>query len=115
MAHVDFRGPHRVGRYGVDVSVIEALAESTLTRAPAPDLYLVDEIGKMECLSSGFIAAMRERLGGPTPVVATIAQKGGGFVDEVKQRPDAELWPVSRGNRDELPERLLARLRFARG
>ena len=43
MAHVDYRGPHRVGKYGVDVAAIDALAESALPVRQAVDVYLVDE------------------------------------------------------------------------
>ena len=107
MAHVDIRGPHRVGRYGVNVSVIDALAESTLAVKEGVDVYLVDEIGKMECLSPRFVTAMRALLDSPKTVVAAIAQRGGGFIAEVRQRTDAELWELTRGNREEMPERAL--------
>lgn len=105
MAHVDFRGPHRVGKYGVDVAVIDRLAESALTVRPTVDVYLVDEIGKMECLSRTFVTTMRALLDSRAPVLATIARRGDDFIREVKQRPDAELWEVTRGNRDVLPGR----------
>ncbi len=114
MAHLDFHGPHRVGRYGVDVSVIDQLADSELGLKSAVDCYLVDEIGRMECLSPGFIAAMRKLFKSETLVVAAIAQRGGGFIAEVKQMKGAELWEVNRANRDELSERAAAWLRAAR-
>jgi nucleoside-triphosphatase len=113
MAHVEFRGPHRVGKYGVDVSVIDAVAASALAVTDATDIYLVDEIGKMECLSPKFIAALRALLDSRKTVVATIAQRGGGFMAEVKQREDAELWTLTRGNRDGVPARVLAWLASA--
>lgn len=108
MAHVEFRGPHRVGKYGVDVSVIDAVADSALVVRDEVDVYLVDEIGKMECMSSRFVVALRGLLDSAKPVVATIAQKGGGFVTEVKQRKDTELWELTRANRDGMPKEVLA-------
>ncbi len=108
MASVDLRGRDRVGRYGVAVAVIDELAAATLAVLPGTSIYLVDEIGKMECLSPAFIAAMRALLESPKTVVATIAQRGGGFIAEVKAREDAELLEVTSGNRDELPQRVLA-------
>jgi nucleoside-triphosphatase THEP1 len=36
-----------------------------------------------------------------------------GVIAEVKQRPDAEIWTVTRENRDDLPERVLVWLRMA--
>jgi nucleoside-triphosphatase len=71
-------------------------------------VYLVDEIGKMECLSDRFVAAMRVLLSGHAPVVATVGAQGGGFIAEVKRRPECELWEVTRVNRDEMPARILA-------
>ncbi len=107
-------GPHRVGKYGVDVSIIDQLASSGLGLNPAVDLYLVDEIGRMECLSQRFIAAMRALLESRTLVVATIAQRGSSFIAEAKQTNGAELWEVTHANRDALPERAVAWLRAAR-
>ena len=114
MAHVAFRGPHRVGKYGVDVALVDEVADSVLAARPPADLYLVDEIGKMECLSSRFVGAMRALLDSTRPVLATVAQRGGGFIAEVKRREDVLLWEVTLGNRDETPDRLLAWLRSTR-
>ena len=107
IAHVDFLKRHRVGKYGVDVA---ALDDAAALLRPDPDarVYLVDEIGKMECLSDRFIAAMRILLAGHAPMVATVGAHGGGFIAEVKRRPECELWEVTPVDRDELPARILA-------
>lgn len=109
MAHVTVRGGARVGKYGVDVPVVDHLARTTLAAPGAVEVYLVDEIGKMECLSSAFVAAVRGLLDRPgPPVAATVALCGGGLIAEVKGRPDAECWEVTRANRDEIAARALA-------
>ena len=51
MADVKLSKEDRVGRYGVDVPAIDDLAVASLAPEPPVDLYLVDEAGKMECLS----------------------------------------------------------------
>ena len=102
LARVDMRGPARVGRYGVDVGVMDALA-ATLRPDPRVDAWFVDEIGKMECLAPRFVAAMRALLDAGVPVVATIALRGGGFIAEVKRRPDVELRTLGRATRDAAP------------
>ena len=107
IAHVDFPKRNRVGKYGVDVRVLDDAA-ALLRPDPAARVYLVDEIGNMECLSERFIAAVRILLSGHTPMVATIGARGGGFIAEVKRRPECELWEVTHINRDELPARILA-------
>lgn len=107
IASVDFKSAHRVGKYGVDVAAMDAVADA-LSPAAKVDIVLVDEIGKMECLSSRFVRAMRAWLQAATPVVATVAQRGGGFITEVKDRAGVELWHVTRATRDDLPTRVLA-------
>ena len=108
LAHVGSRGSGRVGRYGVDVAAVDAVAASALALRDDRDVYIVDEIGNMECLSPVFVEAMRALLGSPKPVVATVARRGGGLIGEVKRRADAELLVLTPRNRDALPGRVLA-------
>ncbi len=107
IAHVDFPKAHRVGKYGVDLTAIDSAA-SLLSYDPALRLYLVDEIGKMECLSARFVTAMRKLLAGDIPVVATVGLHGGGFIAEVKRLKQCLLWEVTQDNRNEMPSRILA-------
>jgi nucleoside-triphosphatase len=111
LAHVNVRSPHRVSRYGVDLQALESIAGRALDPRGA-EVFLVDEIGRMECLSSRFVEAAEALLDSGKPVVATIAAKGTGFIARVKTRSDVELWTVTRANRGELPGRVLARLRI---
>jgi nucleoside-triphosphatase len=108
LAHVDIRDAPRVSKYGVDVAALDSVAETLLAPRPDVAVYLVDEIGKMECLSSRFVDAMRRLLDSGAIVIATVARAGGGFIAEVKRRPGAELWEVTRANRDAMPERIAA-------
>ena len=87
IAHVDFSKSPRVGKYGVDVQALDNAAV-LLKPDPKARVYIVDEIGKMECLSEGFVAAMRILLAGNTPIVATVGAHGSGFIAEVKRRPE---------------------------
>jgi nucleoside-triphosphatase len=107
MADVERRGPPRVGKYGVDVAVVDGLSARALAVRDDIDVYLVDEIGKMECLATGFVTAMRTLLDSSKPVVATIAARGPAFAAEVKARPDVELLTITPTNRDDIPARVL--------
>jgi nucleoside-triphosphatase len=91
----------------VDVGALDALAERYLEPTEDVDLYLVDEIGKMECFSSSFVKALTRLLDGAKPLVATIGLRGTGLVAEAKKWPGTELWQVTRENRGELPRRAL--------
>ena len=113
LAHTRTHSPHHVGRYGVDVDAFEQIALTELVR-PA-DVLLLDEIGKMECFSPSFVHAVRDALEGSTPLVATVALSGSGFIAEVKDRPDIELRQVTAQNRDKLPAQLAERIISATG
>jgi nucleoside-triphosphatase len=111
IARVDRLSGERVGRYRVDVAAIDRLAERAFRAAGAADVILVDEIGKMECLSTGFVTTVRRLLDHGPPVIATVGAGGGGVIAEVKRRPDVDLWTVTATNRDDLPPTILAWLR----
>jgi nucleoside-triphosphatase len=109
LAHVRFRSPVSVGRYGVEPDRLVPLIHEELSRsAKTVDAYLIDEIGKMESHCPQFIASMRTLLDGPIPVVATIALRGGGFIAEVKTRSDVQLVEVTQANRQALPGQIAA-------
>lgn len=108
LARIGLRSHCRVGRYGVDLRGFESfLAELDLTGSTA-GLVFIDEIGKMECLSSRFVELMRELLASGKTVVATVALKGDGFIEQVKGRSDCELKEVTAANREELVNELAA-------
>jgi len=66
LAHVRFRSPLRVGRYGVEVAALAQLVEAELSGAVGEeDLFVIDEIGRMELLCPEFEDVVRRRLDGP--------------------------------------------------
>jgi nucleoside-triphosphatase len=107
LARVDRPGAPRVGKYGVDVAALDDVVDRVLATRGI-DIHIVDEIGKMECLSPRFVSAMRRVLDRGRPCVASVARRGDGFIAEVKRRPDVEVWELTRANRDEVPGRILA-------
>jgi nucleoside-triphosphatase len=112
LAHIDYPGSHRVGRYGVDLSLFEAMALPALERAlQAQELVVIDEIGRMELFSRRFqemvllILAQDER-----HLLGVIHQGREPFVAAIKRKRDVEVMAVSHANRDTLPARIIARL-----
>jgi nucleoside-triphosphatase len=102
LSHICQPGPYRVGRYGVDVAGFERLlAELDLSHAQS-QLIIVDEIGKMECLSRRFANEVSALLDSPKTLIATIALKGEGLIRRVKDRPDCRLFMITKENRDRL-------------
>lgn len=111
IAHVDIDHRCRVGKYGVDVAAIDHLAANTLDLRDDIDFYLIDEIGKMECLSDVFVSRVRSLLDSDKTVVATVGKKGGGLIEQVKHWPGSELWEITHANRDALVTDVTAWLR----
>jgi len=110
LAHVHNPGPFRVSRYKVDVAGFERLLSELDLRHASTRVIIIDEIGKMECLSRRFTEEVTALLDSSKTVIATIALKGSGFIQQVKQRPDCRLVTVTVANRDSLAESLFAEL-----
>lgn len=102
---------NQVGKYGVKPEVLEALVLSHLSpERKAADLVVVDEIAKMELLSLPIREALIQALDSDCPLLGTISLKGTGFVKQVKQRADVELFKITKENRDVLGEQVYRRL-----
>jgi len=105
-----------VGKYSIHVQEFEKIVLPVLDTATTPaELYVIDEIGKMELLSRPFRSRIIELLAQPTNLLATIAKRGSGFIEQIKSRTDVELIEVMRHNRDELPEALARRIKIELG
>lgn len=111
IADVRRPGPPRVGKYGVDVAAVDAVARRVLAPDPAVALYVIDEIGRMECLSREFVSALRTLLVRERPLLATVALKGEGLIEEVKRDPRARLFHLTPENRDRIPGAIACLLR----
>ncbi len=105
-----------IGKYSIHVEEFEKVVLPILDPAiTAVDLYVIDEIGKMELLSRQFRSRIVELLGQPTNLLATIAKRGNGFIDQIKCRSDVEIIEVTRKNRNELPEELARKIKVQVG
>lgn len=101
LAHRRLPGPPRVGAYGVDLAVLDGLGAASLEAAVAAgSLAVVDEIGKMECASPRFVAALETALGAGGPLLATVMLRPHPVADRVKAHPGARCLTVTRANRE---------------
>jgi len=100
LAHVRTAGPLRVGPYGVELTGLESIGIDALTPKDAGALVVLDEIGKMECLSEAFKARVRRLLDDETSLVATVAAVGVGFVKKVRNSDHAKMFTMTRGESD---------------
>ncbi len=111
LSHVDIKSPYRVGRYGVDILGFENFLDGISFLAPSSQMIIVDEIGKMECLSSKFERIVKEALDSKKWVIATVALKGGGLIAEVKERKDVKLFELTQRNREALLAEILREIK----
>ncbi len=110
LSHVRIKGPYRVGKYGVDVVGFDEFLDTADFHDSQTDLVVIDEIGKMECYSDKFVSLMQKLLDSETLVIATIAQKGGGFIAEIKERADIQMFVLTMENRDRLAMDILSEI-----
>jgi nucleoside-triphosphatase len=102
LSHKNIRSPYHVGQYKVDIRSFEDFLGAISFFDPLTRLIIIDEIGKMECLSDPFKRLLGEILDSEKWVIATIALKGSSLIAEVKGREDVKLFEITKGNRDTL-------------
>ena len=111
LSHTTIRSPHRVGKYGVDIAGFEEYCARLPLFVPPHLLIIIDEIGKMECMSAHFRQIVERALASDTTFLATIALRGDRCIESVKRRSDIELVMVSPGNRHALPDLIVPKIR----
>jgi nucleoside-triphosphatase len=102
LAHRDFKGRFRVGKYGVNIQDLEEIAVPAMIPTTRAQVVVVDEIGKMECFSSLFRQTLIHVLDSTNDTLGSISLKGHHFIRQIKKRSDITLIHVSEGNRDML-------------
>jgi len=108
LAHVQIKGPPRIGKYGVDVEVVDEVAVQSLLRAQAEaELILLDEIGPMEILSKTFCRVVMDLLEAEKHIIGSIVQRSVPFADAVKAHPEVEILELRSDNRHEIVDRVL--------
>jgi len=116
LAHVDIKGRFKVGKYGVNVVGFEESVVPVLdAERTEAELFVIDEIGKMECFSEKFISAVRRLFASEKSVLATVAQKGAGLISEVKNYPNTRLFNLTRASREKAVAEILQILSFLKG
>jgi nucleoside-triphosphatase len=103
--------PHKVGKYGVDLSFLESVALASIPPALASKLFMViDEMGPMQMLSAKFQKAVLEVLKSPVPLVGTISESNT-WLSDLTEYGNIELFILTEANRDQIPTMILERLR----
>lgn len=107
LAHVDCRSPLIVGKYRVNVWAFDKFLDEIDLTSSDGRIVIIDEIGKMECMSKYFRMVVEELLEQERIVIATVAQNGTGMIETVKQRNDVIMFEMVRRNREEMLGKVL--------
>ena len=109
LAHVTFNTRQRVGKYGLDLRVLESIGtEAICTAVRAQRLVVIDEIGPMEIRSRVFCDAVSDALNSPnvSGILGTITVRAFPFTNAIKKRHDVTLIEVRPNNREQLVSEL---------
>ncbi|XP_058098583.1 uncharacterized protein LOC131243329 isoform X1 [Magnolia sinica] len=103
-----------VGKYKVDVASFESLAQPELQIKEDTDLFIIDEVGKMELYSSSFFPAVLKVLESNIPLLASIPIPKFGRdipgVARLRNHPGATVFTLNTGNRDSIKEEIYTQL-----
>jgi nucleoside-triphosphatase len=114
LAHVDMRSRYMVGKYRVNVHGFDRYLNSLDLTASPEQIVIIDEIGRMECLSRRFREIVNELLDQDRIVIATIAQQAGGAIEAIKERDDITLFQMTKRNREDMATKILRKVKLIR-
>jgi nucleoside-triphosphatase len=105
LAHVGFNTTQRVGKYGLDLRVLESIgAEAICAAVRARRIVVIDEIGPMEIRSPVFCDVVNDALDSPdvSGILGTISARSFPFTSAIKKRHDITLIELRPNNREQL-------------
>lgn len=108
LAHSNLEDGPRVSKYRVNVSNIDEICSTAIPNAlNKADFIIIDEIAPMEIYSKEFRKYVNKALDSEKPLMGVIHKRSkSGFIGEVKQRKDSEIFEINKGNREKMPEKL---------
>jgi nucleoside-triphosphatase len=111
LSHVDIHSPHRVSKYGVDITGLDKIGVAAIQLAIQECNIVIDEIGKMQLFSHAFQAAVLEALNSGKKLLGTIMLPSHPWADNIKRDPKVKVLVVTRTNRQQVLEEVTGWLR----
>jgi nucleoside-triphosphatase len=109
-AHLDFDLKDKVGKYGVDLNVLEKIGVTAIEKAiydEHVDIIIIDEIGKMEMLSEKFCETVIDALDSDKPILVTLHKKSRTpLLQDIRRRDDIRILEVTAVNKNLLPYKI---------
>jgi nucleoside-triphosphatase len=110
LAHVHIVGPDRMGEFGLNLDGFSKLISKQLSPDPKVELFLVDEIGLMECESKKFRQMILKIVDSPIPLIATLASHDVLDILKLKERDDISILNMTYKNRDVIWKNVMVEL-----
>lgn len=113
LAHIDIDSKVVVGKYGVDIDILEKVGVPAIENAAEEaELIIIDEVGKMEVESIRFIDAVRLALETDKPLILTLHKKSRNpLLQDIRRRDDVRILEVTPINRNLLPYKIIKLLK----
>ena len=108
LSHIEIKGQPRIGKYGVNLEAIDAVAVASIRRAKEEaSIIILDEIGPMEILSETFCQVVMEILESELDVLGSIVKRRLPFSDAVKVHPKVTVLEIQGRNRHRIVDQVL--------
>ena len=107
LAHIDFDKKFSVGKYGVDLEGFEKVISEEFKKGTPSSLYIIDEVGPMECYSKKFVKIVEELLQGNSKILGSVQLKGGGLMERIRNEKSIKLFHLAEKNRKEVLSEVL--------
>ena len=112
-AHKDIDSRTNVGKYGVDIDVLEEVGVQAIRDATMDSgVIIIDEVGKMEVESEPFVSAVRDALDADKPLILTLHKKSRNpLLQDIRRRDDLRILEVTAVNKNLLPYKIVKLLK----
>jgi nucleoside-triphosphatase len=112
-AHITFKSKIVIGRFGVNIGVLEEVGVAALEQASRDaDIIVIDEIGKMEVESEKFVVCVKRVLEVNKPMILTLHKKSRNpLLQDIRRRDDIRILEVTPINKGLLPYKILRLLK----
>ena len=109
LAHTDMKSNVMVGRYGVNIEILEEIGAPAINEAAEnADIIVIDEVGKMEVESKLFIESVKEAIEVDKPMILTLHKKSRNpLLQDIRRRDDVRILEVTPVNRSLLPYKIV--------
>ncbi len=108
-AHENIDSKIHVENYGVDMRALDAVGVKAIKAAIAEaDVIIIDEVGKMEVESPGFVKVVNDALDCDKPLLLTLHKKSRNpLLQDIRRRDDLRILEVTPVNRNLLPYKIM--------